>query len=401
MWDHRVEMTYLVVIAIALTSLVSGRVDPQTGRIRLLHVGDAFNRPGFASYFFFHDPRIDIWPVPSEVVFVGELEVYRYYRLYLPRTEAKVRDGFDVICLTGCYPNHLTDDFLAWTRAAILEDGVGFLMADDPTSFGGRGGNPNWGHTIMVDVMPVRCVKGLDWGERSFKIEIVLPDHPLVEGIPWKEAILAAHNRVHEKQGSTIVARIAMDPLGLPALAYMEVGRAISVALVHDWGGRNLWSMSASGIWAWSPHFYCSLVYYSAGAEIPDAALDKGVREKFHAYASQRLLALSVVEFAETFGADAIPLLGRISDLDEGKLDADGLYFQMSLEESSEKMDVLISAMKEVVQEAMVAKNKALLWVYVVEWLVVAATSLLAGSMVYVLMVRRRLYREAASTRSA
>ncbi len=386
---------------LSLPSSTLARVDAETSRIRLLHVGDAFSRPGFASYFFFHDPRIDIWPVPSEVVFVGELQVHRYYRLYLPRTEERVRDGFDVICLTGCYPNHLTDDFLAWTRAAVMDEGVGFLMADDPTSFGGRGGNPNWADTVLVDVIPVRCVKGLDWGERPFKVEVVFPDHPLVRGIPWDEAILAAHNRAQERQGSTTVMRTATYPAGLPALAYMEAGRGVTVGLVHDWGGRTLWCMSAHGIWAWAPHFYCSLVYYSARVDVPDAALDKTVIEKLHAYASERLLVLSVIEFAETFGADAIPLLEKVRSLDEDKLDADRLYIQMDLEGSSEKMDVLIPAMGDLTYEAMEAKNRALLWVYVVEWLVVVATSLLTGSLVYVLMVRRRLYREVTHTRGA
>jgi hypothetical protein len=387
----------LIGIGLPPTDTASARVDPDTGRVRLLHVGDAFNRPGFASYFFFQDPRIDIWAVPSEVVFVGEIEVYRYYRLYLPRTRERVKGGFDVICLTGCYPNHLTDNFLAWCREAVLEEAVGFLMADDPTSFGGRGGNPNWAETVLVDVIPVKCVKGLDWGERPFKVEVVLPEHPLVRGIPWEEATFAAHNRVYEKQGSTVVVRIAIGEL--PALAYMDAGRGVSVALVHDWGGRSLWSMSATTTWAWAPHFYCSLVYYSAKAGIPDAALDKSVREKFHTYTMQRLLVLSIIEFAETFGADSIPLLGKIVDLDQEKLVADRLYFEMDLEGSSEKMDALTSQMTGMVSEAMEAKDRALLWVYVVEWLVVAATSLFAGSAVYALMVRRRLYREAARTR--
>ena len=123
------------------------------------------------------------------------------------------------------------------------------------------------------------------------------------------------------------------------------------------------------------------------------------MREKFHTYTMQRLVALSMIEFAEIFGADSTPLLARIQDLDQAKLLADQRYLEMNLEDSSQKMDALIVEMTEMIKEAIVAKDKALLWVYIVEWLVVAATSLIAGSTVYALMVRRRLYREAALTR--
>lgn len=395
----RASAFFFVVVILLVLPPASMRCDPQTGRIRLLHIGDVFRRPGFASYFFFQDPRIVMFPVPSEVVFIGELEVFRYYRLYLPRTEESVRNDFDVICCAGCYHHHLGGSFLSWARGAVVEEGVGFLMADDPTSFGGRGNNPNWAETVLGEVLPVTCRKGRDWTDLPFKLDIVMPDHPLVKGMPWDEAWFVAHNRVYDKPGATVVARTAMNPVGLPALAYMDMGQGVSVALVHDWGGRAGWALVPTGIWAWAPHFFCSLVYYSAQAEIPDPAMDKTVREKLFTYLSERLLALSFIDFADRFGANTMLLFRELGEIDQKKLAADRLYAVMELVECSEQMDVLISSMKSLSDKALRAKDRALLWIYLSEWFVVTGTMLLSGYTIYMLMIRRKLFRDVAQTR--
>jgi len=45
-------------------------------------------------------------------------------------------------------------------------------------------------------------------------------------------------------------------------------------------------------------------------------------------------------------------------------------------------------------------KERALLWIYAVEWIAVTATGLFCGSVVWSLMVRRRMYREVQVTRA-
>jgi len=44
-------------------------------------------------------------------------------------------------------------------------------------------------------------------------------------------------------------------------------------------------------------------------------------------------------------------------------------------------------------------KDMALMWVYVSEWAAVLGTSLLAGYVVFTLMLRRAMYRQAGMTR--
>jgi hypothetical protein len=44
-------------------------------------------------------------------------------------------------------------------------------------------------------------------------------------------------------------------------------------------------------------------------------------------------------------------------------------------------------------------RERALLWVYVVEWLAVTGTLLVCGMVLWTLMIRKRLYRQVAVTR--
>jgi len=56
--------------------------------------------------------------------------------------------------------------------------------------------------------------------------------------------------------------------------------------------------------------------------------------------------------------------------------------------------------LKKVSDESVVMKEKALFWIYMVEWFTVMGTSVLTGFVLWTLMVRRRLYREVKVTRS-
>ena len=62
---------------------------------------------------------------------------------------------------------------------------------------------------------------------------------------------------------------------------------------------------------------------------------------------------------------------------------------------SAESAIALIEKAEKVVEEV---KNEALLWVYLVEWLSVTGTSLVVGFILWSMMVRRKLYREVATT---
>jgi hypothetical protein len=55
--------------------------------------------------------------------------------------------------------------------------------------------------------------------------------------------------------------------------------------------------------------------------------------------------------------------------------------------------------LEDLQHRAMKIKENALLWVYIIEWLSVTGTLVISGSILWMLMVRRSLYREIRGTR--
>ena len=58
-----------------------------------------------------------------------------------------------------------------------------------------------------------------------------------------------------------------------------------------------------------------------------------------------------------------------------------------------------ISEMKEIALDSSELKRKALIWVYITEYLAVSGTCMATGFLLWTLMVKRRLYREVGLTR--
>lgn len=55
--------------------------------------------------------------------------------------------------------------------------------------------------------------------------------------------------------------------------------------------------------------------------------------------------------------------------------------------------------LEETADEAMELKDQTFMWIYAIEWLILMATSMGTGTMVWGLMVRRFLFREVRTTR--
>jgi hypothetical protein len=54
---------------------------------------------------------------------------------------------------------------------------------------------------------------------------------------------------------------------------------------------------------------------------------------------------------------------------------------------------------KQISNEMMKAKNRAMRWIFIIEWLAVTSTGMVCGFILWTVMVRRKLYREVDATR--
>ncbi len=396
-----------LLVVLVLCGLMAGTAScaelrPRTdsnGVIRLLHIGKAWLYAGHPASVWTQDPRIYYYPVPSHAWSMGE-EAFRSLRRYLPRTDQYLYENFDVIIEDGMDASHLRLEFHQWMKTGIQQQGMGFLMADDSSSFATSGRHTSWYLYPIGEVLPVTDIAQIYYEQHGYRV-IVEPEyrnHPLMRNVPWDEIRIWAHNRPKEKEGAIVLARMSGEIVwnrNQPVIAYWDYGTGRSVAYVHKWHGTPDFYR-----WKWHADVLCHMVYFPARVEIPqDLELVHQIRSLFNEFHYKRIYLISTMEFADKFGANLRLIEQDLMALLDEKKEADRLYIIQDLDECQGGMTALMTGLDRLTDRVLEAKDRALMWIFVAEWLVVSGTSMIAGFLVWTLMVRRRLYREVRVTR--
>jgi len=379
------------------------RFDQRSGRIRVLFIGDTYMRPGEAMPLMIQDPLVSVTPVLGESTLSVPEMLRRAIRLYLPRTDLRLWEGFDVVVITAVQADTLPANFLQWVVAGVENQGQGFLMADDPASFGGvefgSYPNPSWGETQIGALLPVNChTDRKDWGTSLlYTLRPIVGDHPLVRGIPWNEVRFFSHNRVDAKPGSTVVAVMDRHPEGSPCLVSWEYGKGRALAWIFDWGGNGAVEYYR---WTYATNVMARMVYHPARVAIPDdLGIAEVLRKRLQTYGALRRFVISVMDFADRFGARLGKAETSLREADELKDGVLPLYASAEYDECMVRIDAALSELNEASSSAINEKDSALLWYYIVEWSIVSGTFSLASAILWALMVRRKLYAEVPTTR--
>ena len=401
-------LLYLSVLLI-IGPISFGQTDiSHSGVIRLIHIGKAWIRPYYPAPVWVSDPRISYYPVPSHAWSIGE-EAFRNLRLYLPRTEEKLAE-FDIIVEDGMDAKDLPTNFHHWMARAVQEYGLGLLMADDSSSFATSGRHTSWYMYPIGEVLPVEDVPEIFYPEHSFHIVVEerYREHPLMRNIPWGEVRVWAHNRPTEKQGATVLARMSPElpcNRNKPVLVYWDYGEGRAMAYVHKWSAAPCAPGDIAGSvdfykWKWHFDVLCHLVYFTSKSSIPeDLALVHSIRVLFDSYHYRRAYLISSMDFADKFGANLAPIEKKLGEVVQLKRQTDLEYISMDLDNCHSHLCTLVDRLDELTAEVLRAKDRAVLWIFIAEWLTVAGTSMITGFVLWTLMVRRRLYREAGITR--
>ncbi len=139
---------------------------------------------------------------------------------------------------------------------------------------------------------------------------------------------------------------------------------------------------------------------YSTGRKLPDdVLLVHALRSKFSAYISIKGFIYSLLDFADRFGANSVPVIAEIADIQEVADGGKQRYLATEYQASSSQMDQPIEQMEALRGDVMKLKDRALFWVYLIEWIAVTGVSLIAGFTLWTLMVRRRLFKEVEVSR--
>jgi len=394
----------LAVLAVLLFSAVGvlgreARKDAETGRVRVLYIGDAWGPTPF--FDISSEPSFAATPIPATYAHThtyNERQLRQFMRIYMPRTYRDLVTKYDVIILSDTNRGLFRLGQLEMFRRAVEEEGLGILMVGGIEAFGGDSGYPSWGNSPVEEALPVFCLRGQTY-RNDFFVESKYPDDPFIKSLPWKTMPpFHGMNVVDPKEGAKILlnARISKK---YPVLVYWNFGKGVGLAHMPDW--TPAWGASIMKDWNFYPDYVANMVFLCAGAKIPqNPILMHELRTRFERYYKQRALAISLMEFIETFGAKVTTVEDGLSKIGDMEKEAERLYLKQDYNGALQTLKDTDKEFHRLSQEMVKLKERALMWVYIVEWLAVSGTAMVCGVVVWMLMVRRRLYKEVEITRA-
>jgi len=379
-----------------------------TSPVGVLYTGDPY--PGLTPYVYMKvEPLLSVTPIQASrdhYAGISQEDIRRAIRMYMPRTYKSLVENYDVVIISDSNVGSFTPEQLKWFNKAVSEHGTGLVMIGGHETFGGAAGNPDWGPTPVGEVLPVQTISDAYEGG---KLTISGKGNPFIDSLPWKPDLPFLRrydcNVVKPREGAEILAIDRIDSGAYagwnnPFFSTWEyppgTKRSRVFAMTGDWTPGGGWVFLH---WEYLPDFATNLMLYCSHRPIPkDLQLVHTVRTRMATLSYRRIILSSLVDFVEKFGANPRKLLLAADEVDAAKKHASELYldqrFDEALQATGEALDLMDKA--EALSEKV--KREALMWVYLVEWLTVTATSLMVAFLIWTLMIRRRLYREVRTT---
>ena len=374
--------------------------DPETKLIRLLYIGAPFQASAYQAYRY--DPLLSTTPVNGNLFGIPAEQVARAMRLYMPRTLERMIDDYDVVGLDDTSVDAFPVQTVHWMVDGCIDGGIGFFMAGGLESFGGSG-FPSWGDTVLDVILPVECIND-QYTRKESRNVVVDFENELMKSMPWDEydqyGVFANYNPVIKKQTASLISELVHQLGGGrdPGWVWWDIGKGRFFASAPGFRG------SSAGLrfirWKHYPDFVSNLVYYCAGLSPPsDINLLHAVRRRLKDVEDQRQVIIGTINFISVFGADTRGVELSLAEAEARLGDARQEFVDLNLDEAKAITDEVFEMLQGAFDLAIRAKDAALLWIFITEWLVVCATSLFVGFLVWTLMVRRKLYREVKVTR--
>jgi len=365
--------------------------DPATMKVRILYLGDAWGSLSPAPRIA-RDPMFSITPVPASAWHMGGIpDMAKYLRIYMPRTYRDLASRQDLVIFSDTMATYYSAKQLTWFRRGVEEAGQGLLMV------GGRETQlGSWGGTSVEDVLPATFLGTQTFESTGFRAVPLDPRNELIRALPIDKMPPYTGLVVFvPREGSEIILKSNVK--GYPILIYGEYGKGSAMIHSPDWTpgwGLYLWQ------WEYYDDFVSDMLYMLSGHPVPqDPALIHAVREYFDDYEVRKGLLTNLIDFIDRFGASTTGLERQLGEISIERREVSRLYMDQEYESVVSKMEGLLTKMDDLQKRAVELKDQALLWIYITETLALTGTSLFAGATLWMLMVRRRLYREVGVTR--
>ncbi len=370
-----------------------------------------------------NDPMIIMQAIPivgRQQLTGGLVEaVRRAARVYFPRTyEQLLANDVTVfqeapLGLDGLH--NFEPIFLSWLKRYVIEGGKAFDMYGGDASFGAGLGAyyMSWEDTPVADILSVEIIpggvrglksRGGTWADAGTpKFVEFLEDVIGLSRLPWDTAPRPHFdeplNAVLFRPGSRRIAEAVYGDERYPLIAYWDIGNGSSLAYTAVFASGGTARILK---WKWYPDFITYLMYYSAGVPMPENIyLPHVIRERLQIYTSEKEFVYNYLDFISKLGGNTLKLEKSIGEVEGVRGESTSLYLEGRYEESRDVLELAVSGMGKILEDAKKLQKSVMIWIYLIEWFTVVGTFLASGIILNLLMVRRRLYKEVATTKYA
>ncbi len=356
------------------------------------------------SVYFDKDPlfRYAVEPVPP---YLSIAEKQKLDRLYYPRTRKDLIESYDFMVFADPWIDHFTIRQLHDLDYAFREARMSAF-----SSFG-QSWQLVWEATILIEIWPIYQYQYLHHSPYriAFREEREPIFDPFIE-LGIEDVRGNAYHEMTVRHGSTLWAE--MQPNKLPWLVSWRPGGTnagivwvVPGAFDPAWWGVGRWMEAGvdrpgTDVNPYAIDFATNLILYSLDRPlITDILSRREARRLISAFKTQKLLVLSMMEWADNFGANILSLSGRLTDLEFIVENATVFYLEQDYPQTTSIMQQMSTRIIGLTRDAVKLKDEALFWVYTIEWMVVSSVAAVASFGLWTLMVRRRMYRAVRVTR--
>jgi hypothetical protein len=393
-----------MLFALAIDHCQAARIGPR-GRIRTICFGDVIDQyGGFNSFVVIReDPAIQTTFIPSRPDYLGGRDdALRNMRMYMPRLRSILVEDYEIMLFSDADRSVFRSDWIGWISDSVPEDGMGLLwlglIADNRFD--------SWEDTTVAEILPAQqsiTASGDYLRNGPLGLNVADTDEPLMRSLPWESSPPLDNVNVQvARQGAHVWAtvrnlRILVNPTHHPLISFWGNGEGVVLTFASKFpNGVMPWADR----WDFFPQAVMYLVYRVAEKEIPmNPHLFLRVITEFMEFSEMNSVLLSLLSWVDKFGGTTDRLHSRIEDVRQIRMEAYDAYMAADLEEAIGIMEAGRAEQESIRDAAMRAKDQALIWVYVIEWLSLISTMMVSGFIVWTLMVRRRMYREVGVTR--
>jgi hypothetical protein len=385
--------------------LAAGDQSGDSGTLKMLLIGEVYPQECPLPLLFDADPIFDYLSIRTREGPAGKLTEEmkrRYVKLYFPRTEEDLRDysmifyiDADVSLFSGTQSQQMHDSILDGVAGSFFTFGPEFNTVAS---------------SILGRVVPHEMSKtiNMDWTRRSYRVEFFqsMPRvfTPFID-LGVENAVGIGCGFLTPRTGTTAWGQLVPSHYGPWILEWEYGGEGGNCWVVADDLDHSWWGDVHSGIHGmsqnpWAMDIMSNLILYSAGRDLPeDVVIVALARDGFWEYRTERSIILSLMDWVERFGASTGSFGERLSQIDLRQADASGFYIAGEYASALSELETGKEEARGLRQKVLVAKDRALMWVYVIEYLTISGTTVISGVVLWTLMIRKRLYREARTTR--